>query len=148
MGQAAAPAVPALTELLHSRDHAEAAAYALSRIGPAAASATEDLLALLINKDHSACTAAEALASIDKRGNAAKVLPSIVPLLSSPDMRVRRHAVLVLGQFGDAASAAVPTLQKMYDTEDDDKYIDKEVVGQVLDKIKGTNTHSGSPTRR
>jgi HEAT repeat protein len=111
MGDAAAPAVPALAELLRSKDGATQVKVlsALTRIGPPAAPAAAQVAALLPQDDGVAGVALGALAAM--RGEAKVVVPALARFLRDrPASSHREEAVELLGEYGADAREAVPLL--------------------------------------
>jgi HEAT repeat protein len=109
MGGAAAQAVPGLTPLLSSSDANTRAnaAFALGQIGPKANAAIPDLVRLIQDNDSKVQrNAVEAVANI----GGANVPGLLVPLLISVDPSVQSSAMELLGKFGPASKAAIPTL--------------------------------------
>ncbi|HET7293561.1 MAG TPA: HEAT repeat domain-containing protein [Vicinamibacteria bacterium] len=113
LGEAAAPAVPALIDA-YRREEKEgrgAAVVALGALGPAAAPAVPALVEGLANPvNHRRWTAARSLGRI---GPAAKeAVPALIEALEDPNEHVRVYVAQALGRLGVEAAAAVPALQQ------------------------------------
>ncbi|MCL2484672.1 MAG: HEAT repeat domain-containing protein [Endomicrobia bacterium] len=109
LGASGAQAVPALLPFLASPDAnvRSNAAFALGQIGPKANAAIPDLITMLGDKDAKAQrTAVEAIANI----GGANVPSLLIPLLISVNPTTQSSAMELLGNYGPAASAAIPTL--------------------------------------
>lgn len=110
-GEAAAPTVPELTNLLYDPDPVvrQMAAFALGRIGEPAAPAVPALIEALADPaQHVRDFAAFALGRIGEA--AAPALPKLIPALSDTQPVVRLGAALALRQIGPAAEPAIPAL--------------------------------------
>jgi HEAT repeat protein len=113
LGAAASASVPWLIPTLKG-DNLEvsmSAASALAGIGPPAAPAISELIAVVIdrNKDRELrAKCVEALGSI--HNEAGLCVPVIIKSLTADDFVVRLRAAKALGQFGASASKSVPTL--------------------------------------
>lgn len=120
----AAPAVPALIDLLHNRDRGvqAAAAECLSDIGPEAGSATQDLVNVLHN-----CTGNDGiliLSAMDGLRGPGRNIEIAVPELliwingERKSWNYVQHAVEVLYCYGPPAKAAIPALQSLLNDPD------------------------------
>ena len=109
LGGAGVQAVPALIPLLSSPDASIRAntAFTLGQIGPKANAAIPDLVRLISDKDSK--TQRNAVEAIAKIGGA-NVPALLVPLLISVNPTVQMSAMELLGGFGSASKAAIPTL--------------------------------------
>lgn len=117
----AAPAVPALIEMLRdkSRPMRGAAAGGLANIGPAAKPAVPALLEFLNDKsepDRSGALAA--LQGVFCGDKDPTPIPAFVAALDDEDESVRQYAAHALGAWGPAAGAAVPKLLGVLKSED------------------------------
>lgn len=116
LGPEAKPAVPELIARLkdpswqtNKNETTNPVAWVLAKIGPAAKDAIPALvesLAFERNTKHTNC--ADALIAIGSES-----IPSVIPLLHHPDLRVRYDAAYVLNKFGYQAKDAVPELVKL-----------------------------------
>jgi len=109
LGGAGVQAVPSLIPFLSSSDPnvRSNAAFALGQIGPKASAATPELVRLISDSDEKVQrTAVEAIAKI----GGAEVPDLLVPLLISANPTVQSSAMELLGNYGSAASAAIPSL--------------------------------------
>jgi HEAT repeat protein len=107
------PAVPALLDLLRtgSPDDRLAAANTFWGMGPRAAAAVGDLVALLVDPDpRLRVAAAQALEAVGPA--AAPAVDALVSALSDPDRAVR-PAVKARGGIGPGARAALPALARL-----------------------------------
>jgi HEAT repeat protein len=113
MGEAAAPAAPALVVALDSDDALTRgyATDALVAIGPAA---VDDLAAVLTRGPRVRAHAEDALS----RMSAASVPPILEALETATDPRTRRSAATALGSIGPSAAAAIPALSRALATEE------------------------------
>jgi HEAT repeat protein len=116
IGPGAKAAVPQLIEVLTAgEESAHAAAYALGRIGPAAAAADAALGAALQNREQSlAVMAAWALNKIHPASaeTVAKTVPVLVSGLNAPLAKTREAAAETLGELGPEAKQAAGALEK------------------------------------
>jgi HEAT repeat protein len=115
MGRAAAPAVPTLLSMFDDPDDFARAA-AVYALGDIAGRQYMERLGKVLLKDlssHVRASAAYALAAPSDR----EVVPYLVAALHDPDAEVRSAAVISLGQLGELASSAVPSLRAMLKDE-------------------------------
>ena len=141
IGSDAAEAVPALSKLLAS-DEKEAAlryaaAYALGRIGPAAAPVAETLRGLAKSDDElMASVAVWALLKIepDNKAQVAAAVPLLRKALRGKRDLARLEAAAALGDLGGAAASAVPILELV--SEDDPLPAVRTAAAAALAKIK------------
>jgi len=124
LGDAAAPAVPALVGVLTGNDDILArgmAADALAAIGPAAEKAAPQLLKCLQEPGNDALTTyfrlkvAGALWSIS--GEADHLLATAVDAIGNPEWWLRGRAAAMWGELGAAGRAAIPLLRKALQDE-------------------------------
>jgi len=119
-----AAAVPALAQALQDRswEVADAAATALSRVGPVAIPA---LLALFSAGDDPAYYASLALSQMGKSG-----VPALLESLASPNPASRRWAAVTLGKL--AEPDALPALQRLSQSSDArDRYVADEALRRM-----------------
>jgi HEAT repeat protein len=119
IGPAAERAVPALIELLRSRD------VALPPPDPDRDPGEDDGAMPM------RLAAAVALGGIGRPASAA--LPRLVQAISDTDAKVRTESAWAIGQIGADAAAAIPTLVKLTETETDEAVADECV--HALGKI-------------
>ena len=119
IGPGAKDAVPALIKSLQQGEDKEASAasiaHCLGKIGPAAAAAEPELLALLKGPDRNAAVlSAWALGQIrpNSADIAAKTVPVLVEGLALPIIHCRRLAAEALADLGPLAKVATAALQK------------------------------------
>jgi HEAT repeat protein len=116
-------AVPMLIEALNDETQSVRcdAAVALGRYEePQRGAALPALLDALQDKDEWVrCMAAKSLARY--RAGAQQAVPTLAQILGSERPALRGHAAVILGEFGPAASSAVPALQKA--RHDVDKFV-------------------------
>jgi HEAT repeat protein len=104
-------AVPALREVLSDEKQAESAAHVLGLIGPPAAEAVPDLIALLQRRSFPTAAREEAAFALGRIGEPnAEIVPALVVALKDGKMEVRRQGADALGWIGPAAGEAVPAL--------------------------------------
>jgi HEAT repeat protein len=111
MGPWAAPAVPALVNVVKNDPYEYArceAAEALGEIGPKAAPAIP-ALATVLEEDESHYVPARAAETLGKIGDP-KAIPILIAALENEEDYVRTHALWALETFGPKAKAAIPTL--------------------------------------
>ena len=112
MGSLAAPAVPALIELLGSENSTcrSEAALALGRIGSAAIAACPALTRTLLEDSRSVRSiAAQALCRIGHVDD--EILSALCEATEDSDPGVRRHSVIALGQLGLGHAEAVDAIR-------------------------------------
>jgi HEAT repeat protein len=120
IGPRAAPAVPALVEVLKREQvfrplrNPPASAVALGRIGPAAAPA----LAALLREPEPRVRAGAVIALGQIGGEAPGKIPALRTALADPEPEVRRAAALALCGLGLDASSVKPVLTEMVGDED------------------------------
>ncbi|MGF1579981.1 MAG: HEAT repeat domain-containing protein [Gemmataceae bacterium] len=116
LGQAAAEAVPTLTEALESESASvrQAAAEALAEMGPASQSAVAALVVLLADW-HPKVRECAALSLAGVGPSAEVAIPPLIQLLTDKDELVREAAVKALGRIGPAS---VPALLEILRTRD------------------------------
>ncbi len=115
-----APAVPRLTNALKHEKFRVEIAYALGRIGPAAAGATGEL-AKLVEDKHSR-VAHEAIIALGDIGPGAKdAVPALTKALEQADDRDLNFGAIAfaLGKIGPGAAAAESALLKQLESKDD-----------------------------
>ena len=113
-------AVPRLTEALKHGKFLADFAYALGRIGPAAAGATGELAKLVENKNSR--VAHEAIIALGNIGPGAKdAVPVLVKVMEQADDSDWNFAAIAfaLGKIGPGAAAAEPALIKQLESKDD-----------------------------
>lgn len=126
-------AVPHLIAALsNGKSHVRSsAASALGTMGSAAADAVPALIKLLADKPPARTFAAGALGAIASRADIA--VPALLGAVDDEEHEFRRAALTSLGQFGPAASAAVPVLLPFL--EDPDwpwwHYLAAEALGRI-----------------
>jgi hypothetical protein len=110
LAQLGPAAVPHLSAALRGRKLyvRSSAASSLGNLGAAAAAAAPDLVKALSDKIPVRTFAAKALGEI--ASNARLAVPALLKALTDEEHEVQRAALKSLGQFGPAASAAVPKL--------------------------------------
>lgn len=141
IGPDAAEAVPTLAKLLGD-DEGEgmkyAAAYALGRIGSAAAPALERLRGLAKSPDEVLATvaawAAYKIAPQDE-GLIEQAIPALRKAARSPREHVRMEAVVALGEIGPPAVATVPILGLV--SEEDPVPAIRAAAAAALEKVRG-----------
>jgi HEAT repeat protein len=111
----AAPAVPALIEILSTRDWEVrcAALASLRHIGPASAPAVPELLRLVKQDPHKEVRRSAAHGLQEIGAPAAKAMPALIAALKDKQVMVRQAAVEALGSYGPAARKAKPALEKL-----------------------------------
>jgi HEAT repeat protein len=115
LGDAAVPAIPALTNLLSNQDRGVrlSAVEALSAIGPGAGKAVPALLVALKDPDfYVRCVAAQSVIRITEEP---PVIAALVASIEDPDERVSRCAIRTLGSLKHRALAAFPALVQAMD---------------------------------
>lgn len=147
IGPDAAPAVPALQQILSSETTPAGllypTAYALGRIGPAARPALDQLMKFSASDDDFLATVAVWAAVKINPGEASMfeaAVPRLRKALRSDRELVRLEAAVALGDIGPAARSAVPILELV--AEDDPLPAVREAAAAALEKIRG----GGSPT--
>lgn len=123
LGTNAAPAVPALTDLLNKNEDLDVqgeAVMALGRIGPAAQDAVPDIIKCLQGTNqYAALFAPTTLAKIHKQPEL--VIPALIHNLEAykhKPVHVRR-IIQAIGDFGEQATPAVPALLTFLKEQDD-----------------------------
>jgi HEAT repeat protein len=145
LGETASPAIPELKTLLESRSpHSLFAAEALKAIGPKSTSVfaralsnadpevriwaayslqsfgTNSALALpellIAASDLDPRVRANVAAALGATGQPDKALPVLMSMLSNPDRGAGDSAATAIGEFGPAASPAIPLLVKQLDS--------------------------------
>lgn len=112
-----APAVPRLIKALAHEKIRSQVVYILGQIGPAAAPATDALVALIHNDD--ADVANEAVHALAKIGPGAKAaVPELVKAVQQPESPVRHAAAYALGKMGPEAKVAEPVLLNLVKDSD------------------------------
>ena len=112
MGSLAAPAVPALIDLLGNENSVcrSEAALALGRIGSAAIAACPALTQMLLEDSRSVrSSAAQALCRIGHVDD--EILSALCEATEDSDAGVRRHSVVALGQLGLGHEAALEAIR-------------------------------------
>jgi HEAT repeat protein len=110
--------VPRATELLKDPKRRERAMKVLAKIGPEAAPAVPDLVALL--KEQDAKVRTEALFTLAAIGpKAAAAIGPATEALADTDRDVMLTAGYFLGKLGPEAKAAAPALKKLLDSKDE-----------------------------
>ncbi len=106
-------AVPALRNALGQTDEAEAAARVLAAIGPPAAEAVPELVALLHNGRMGIAARQEAARALGRISEPpATIVPALIDALKDRRAEMRIVAAEALGWLGPRAKAAVPALAK------------------------------------
>ena len=141
IGPEASEAVPALGKLLAGDEKEDtlryAAAYALGRIGPAAAPVAEALRGLTKSEDElMASVAVWALLKIepDNKAQVAAAVPVLRKALRGKRDLARLEAAAALGELGGAAVSAVPILELV--SEDDPLPAVRTAAAAAVAKIK------------
>ena len=142
LGADAAEAVAPLQQLLSDASTADglryAAAYALGKIGPAAAAAGPTLKELAQSQDELMATVA-AWAGLKVNPGDASQFEAAIPLLRralrGDREMVRLEAAVALGDIGPAAASAVPILELV--SEDDPVKQVREAAAAALVKVRG-----------
>lgn len=89
----------------------------IAALGSEAAAAVPDLLPLLL---HTGEVRIPAIAALAKIGDAATVVPALLPHLDDTEDGVRQSVVEAIGTFGPAAAVAVPELTRLLTEDDED----------------------------
>ncbi len=104
-------AVPVLREALADKEGSEAAAHVLGLIGPRAADALPDLIAVLQRQQAPAALRSEAAFALGRIGQpSAAIVPALIAALKDDKREVREQAAEALGWIGSPAREAVPAL--------------------------------------
>ncbi len=141
LGEAAAPAVPALVAALGDPSHAvrAAAAWAVGDIGPAAAPAKPALIRLLHDDDP--FVRAGAAFGLGGIGGAARdAVPALVERLDDADERVRWCSGNALGKIGLDGDSVEPLARLVRETNGRGRGLAAEALGRV-----GTGAHAAVP---
>lgn len=121
MGETAAPAIPAIANLLEDPDPEvrRHAADALEELGVVASSAVPALTLAVADEDENVrANAIDALAEMGVEATAA--VPVLIDATRDDDDDIRTRAIHALGRIGAGASAAVPALIDALADEDED----------------------------
>ncbi len=89
----------------------------IAALGSEAAAAVPDLIPLLL---HTGEVRIPAIAALAKIGDAATVVPALLPHLDDTEDGVRQSTVEAIGSFGPAAAVAVPELTRLLTDDDED----------------------------